>query len=34
MILNALGQLEDGRVFNLHITWVHDEVQAIQIHFR
>lgn len=34
MIVNAQGQLEDGRLFNLHITWVHDEVQAIQIQFR
>lgn len=34
MIVNAQGQLEDGRQFNLHITWVHDEVQAIKIQFR
>ena len=34
MIVNALGQLEDGRHFNLHITWVHDEVQAIQIQIK
>lgn len=34
MIVNAQGQLEDGRHFNLHITWVHDEVKAIQIQFR
>ena len=34
MIVNAQGQLEDGRQFNLHITWVHDEVQAIKILFR
>lgn len=33
MIANAQGQLEDGRGFRLHITWVHDEVQAIQIDF-
>lgn len=34
MIVNARGQLEDGRQFNLHITWVHDEVQSIQIQFK
>lgn len=34
MIVNASGQLEDGRQFYLHITWVHDEVQSIQIQFR
>jgi hypothetical protein len=34
MIVNAKGQLEDGPRFNLHITWVHDEVKAIQIQFR
>lgn len=34
MIVNAQGQLGDGRQFNLHITWVHDEVQAIKIQFR
>lgn len=33
MIVDAQGQLEDGRPFNLHITWVHDEVKAIQIQF-
>lgn len=33
MIVNAHGQLEDGRDFKLHITWVHDEVQSIQIQF-
>jgi hypothetical protein len=34
LILDAHGQLEDGRQFNLHITQVKDEVQAIQIQFR
>jgi hypothetical protein len=34
LILNAKGQLEDGRQFNLHITQVRDEVKAIQIQFR
>jgi hypothetical protein len=34
LILTANGQLEDGRQFNLHITQVKDEVQAIQIQFR
>lgn len=34
LILTAKGQLEDGRRFNLHITQVKDEVQAIQIQFR
>ena len=34
LILDAHGQLEDGRQFNLHITQVMDEVQAIQIQFR
>ncbi len=33
MIVDAQGQLDDGRSFNLHITWVHDEVQSIQIQF-
>jgi hypothetical protein len=33
MIVNANGQLEDGRQFMLHINWVRDEVQAIQIQF-
>ncbi|MDX1612762.1 MAG: hypothetical protein R3300_00555 [Candidatus Promineifilaceae bacterium] len=33
MIVNAHGQLEDGRAFKLHITWVHDEVRSIQIQF-
>jgi hypothetical protein len=34
LILNAHGQLEDGRQFSLHITQVQDEVKAIQIQFR
>ena len=34
LVLDAKGQLEDGRQFNLHITQVQDEVQAIQIQFR
>ena len=34
LILDAHGQLEDGRSFNLHISQVKDEVQAIQIQFR
>lgn len=34
LIVDASGQLEDGRQFNLHITQVQDEVQAIQIQFR
>ena len=33
MIVNAQGQLEDGRAFKLHISWVRDEVQAIRIQF-
>jgi hypothetical protein len=33
MIVDAEGQLEDGRHFILHITWVHDIVQSIQIQF-
>jgi hypothetical protein len=34
MIVNAQGPLEDGRQFNLHITWVKDEIQSTQIQFR
>jgi hypothetical protein len=34
LVLDAKGQLEDGRQFNLHITQVRDEVKAIQIQFR
>lgn len=34
MIVDAQGQLQDGRDFSLHITWVHDEVQSIQIQFK
>ncbi|MGD8328319.1 MAG: hypothetical protein PVJ49_02710 [Acidobacteriota bacterium] len=33
MIVNAHGQLEDGRDFSLHISWVHDIVRAIRIRF-
>ena len=33
MIVDAQGQLEDGRPFMLHITWVHDQVKSIQIQF-
>lgn len=34
LILDAKGQLEDGRQFSLHITQVNDVVNAIQIQFR
>lgn len=34
LVVDASGQLEDGRQFTLHITQVQDEVQAIQIQFR
>lgn len=34
LVLDAKGQLEDGRQFKLHITQVNDVVQAIQIQFR
>lgn len=34
VIVEAKGQLEDGRQFNLHFTQVQDEVKAIQIQFR
>jgi hypothetical protein len=34
LIMNAHGGLEDGRRFNLHVTEVEGEVQAIQIQFR
>ena len=34
LVLDAKGQLEDGRQFSLHITQVQDEVKAIQIQFR
>lgn len=34
MIVNAQGQLEDGRPFKLHITWEHDEVRSIKIRFQ
>lgn len=33
MIVNAHGQLEDGRDFKLHISWVRDIVRSIQIQF-
>lgn len=33
MIVNATGELEDGRAFRLHINWVDDEVQALNIEF-
>lgn len=31
MIVDADGQLENGRRFHLHITWEDDEVKAIRI---
>lgn len=34
LVLDAKGQLEDGRQFNLHITQVNDIVKAIQIQIR
>jgi hypothetical protein len=34
LIQNAHGQLEDGRVFNLHVTELRGEVKSIQIRFR
>jgi hypothetical protein len=34
VIVDAKGELEDGRRFNLHFTQVQDEVKAIQIQFR
>ena len=34
LVLDAKGQLEDGRQFNLHITQVQDELKALQIQFR
>lgn len=34
IVINAHGQLEDGRQFNLHITQVEEEIKAIQIQFR
>ena len=34
VIVDAKGQLEDGRQFNLHIMQVRDEVKVIQIQFR
>lgn len=34
MIVDANGQLDDGRAFKLHISWVRDEVQGVQIQFK
>lgn len=34
MIIDAAGQLDDGRDFGLHIAWVRDEVRSIEIDFR
>lgn len=34
LTLNAHGQLEDGRQFNLHISEVRGEIESIQIQFR
>jgi hypothetical protein len=34
LVVDANGQLEDGRQFKLHIAQINDEVQAIQIQFR
>lgn len=34
IIVNAHGQLEDGRTFDLHVTMIRGEVKAIQIQFR
>jgi hypothetical protein len=34
LTLNANGQLEDGRRFNLHVSEVRGEVMSIQIQFR
>ena len=33
MIVDAHGQLEDGRDFDLHISWVRDVVRSIRIDF-
>ena len=33
MIINAKGQLDDGRDFGLHISWIRDVVRSIQIDF-
>lgn len=34
MIINAAGQLDDGRDFELHISWIRDVVRSIKIDFR
>ncbi|HEX6229459.1 MAG TPA: hypothetical protein VFZ41_08385 [Solirubrobacterales bacterium] len=34
IITNAHGQLEDGRRFNLHITWLIGEFHVVRIQFR
>lgn len=34
MIIDATGQLGDGRDFKLHISWVRDVVRSIRIDFR
>jgi hypothetical protein len=34
LTIDAHGQMEDGRQFNLHFTQLDDEVHAIQIQFR
>ena len=34
MIIDATGQLGDGRDFKLHISWIRDVVRSIQIDFR
>lgn len=34
MIVDARGQLDDGRDFQLHIAWIRDVVRSIKIDFR
>lgn len=34
IIMNAHGQLEDGRRFDLHITWLIGELQVVRIQFQ
>jgi hypothetical protein len=34
MIISAKGQLDDGRDFRLHISWVRDAVRSVEIDFR
>lgn len=34
MIIDATGQLGDGRDFKLHISWIRDVVRSIRIDFR